>query len=167
MFRTEFDRQTSMEAARREAQAEDRMLEEASKSAARKRQEMMEILRPLLDFRQPVDSAKEDDLRIYWDVRVVRGKDTPYAQVQGVGSLPGAMASNKLSKAPSMIEQEVIEKIAKPMVAAMQKEAEKETSTSLRDIEKSIGSYVRAIREFPICSKSPIGPAAKSENHFR
>jgi hypothetical protein len=94
-------------------------------------QQALGLLEPLTDFHKAAEGATEDDLRIYWDVRVIRGKDSAFAHVTGSSSLPNALASNMKALAPAMIQLEVMEKISRPLTAVFQTEAEQQTMDEL------------------------------------
>ena len=94
-------------------------------------QQALGLLEPLTDFHKAVEGATEDDLRIYWDVRVVRGQNSPFAHVTGSSSLPNALASNMKALAPSAIQQEIMEKISRPLTAVFQTEAEQQAMDGL------------------------------------
>lgn len=81
-------------------------------------------LQTLTDFHRALEGSKNDDLRICWDVRIVRGADTPFHSVSGVSSLPGILSAKMKSLAPHLIEQEVHDKIAQPLTAVFMTEAE-------------------------------------------
>jgi hypothetical protein len=81
-------------------------------------------MKSLQDFSVALAGAKQDDLRIYWDVRVVRGEDTPYHHVQGTSTLPGMLSAKMKAHAPSMLQQEVMDKIAQPLTAVFMQEGE-------------------------------------------
>ena len=98
---------------------------DAEEAGDRIRQAMM-LLKPLCDFHQSVDGARMDDLRIYWDVRIIRGKDTPFAHVTGSSSLPRVLAYNMVANAPSLIQGEVTDKIMIPLTSVMQEEGERQ-----------------------------------------
>ena len=74
-------------------------------------------LQPLFDFHRAIESAKDDDLRMFWDVRIVQGKNTPFASIQGSSSMPKALGQKMAPSAPSNIENEVIQKIIEPLVS--------------------------------------------------
>ena len=76
-------------------------------------------LQPLVDFHKAMESSREDDLRMFWDVKVVQGKDTPFASVQGSSSMPKALAPKMAPRAPGNIEKEVFEKIIAPLMSAV------------------------------------------------
>lgn len=84
-----------------------------------------EELQPLFDFHRAIESAKDDDLRMFWDVRVLRGKDTPFASVQGSTSMPKALSQKMAPSAPSNIEMEVIQKIMEPLMGIVMHEVER------------------------------------------
>lgn len=90
-----------------------------------------ELLRPLMDFHQLVDSATDDDLRIFWDVRIVRGGDTQFAQTTGVSTLPRALAPKMKALAPAKIQEEVTSKILQPLIGKTQQEVERLTFEQL------------------------------------
>jgi hypothetical protein len=94
-------------------------------------QQALGLLEPVIEFHKPVESATEDDLRIYWDVRVVRGKGETFTHSQGSSSLPRALASNMKALAPALIQQEILEKISMPLTAKLQTVAEQLTMDGL------------------------------------
>ena len=99
----------------------DRSVPGAGKSdEARQFSEVLNLLKPLTDFHRSLEDATQNDLRLYWDVRIVRGEDTPFCRVQGTSSQPAILAYNMMSEAPERIEDEVMGKIVKPLVSAMQ-----------------------------------------------
>jgi hypothetical protein len=70
-------------------------------------------------------------LRLYWDVRIVRGRDTSFARVTGTSNLPRALACNMVAIAPTRIQRAVLEKIMEPLTAIMQTEPERQTSEGI------------------------------------
>ena len=95
---------------------------------------MLERERPLLDFHEAIDDISDSDVRVYWDVRVVRGANTPFTRTSGVSSMPGLLSAKMKSHAPSHIEQEVLDKIAHPLVASFMEEAEVQNADNLSRI---------------------------------
>jgi hypothetical protein len=102
-----------------------------AEEAADALQQALGLLEPVIDFHKPVEGATEDDLRIYWDVRVVRGQDSPFAHVTGSSSLPMALASNTKALAPTVIQAELLEKVSRPLTAVLQTETEQQTMDEL------------------------------------
>ena len=98
--------------------------EDPTATALKAMQEILEQLQPLIAFHKKCESAREDDLQMFWDLRIVQGEDKLLARIQGTSSMPLALAPNMLALAPSMIQQEVIDKIARPLVSAMQSKVE-------------------------------------------
>jgi hypothetical protein len=94
-------------------------------------QQALGLLDPVIDFHKPVEGATEDDLRIYWDVRVVRGQGSPFAHVTGSSSLPRALASNMKALAPAVVQAELLEKVSRPLTAKLQTVAEQLTMDGL------------------------------------
>lgn len=88
-------------------------------------QELLKAVQPLLEFQKASEENSQDDIRIYWDVRLVRGKDTLFAHVKGASSNPGMLANNMIAKAPCRIQEECQDKIFAPLLAKMQQEAER------------------------------------------
>jgi len=78
-----------------------------------------------------------DDIRVFWDVRIVRGRDEHFAATTGSSSLPGALSSKLKANAPAMIQQEIVDKVAAPLVAAMQNEAERQNKERMLLLEQS------------------------------
>jgi len=83
---------------------------------------------PVEAFHKAAAAASVDDVRIYWDVRIVRGKDRHFASSEGVSTLPGALSSKMKANGPAMIQQEVVDKIALPLMAAFQAEGERQNA---------------------------------------
>ena len=71
---------------------------------------------PLIDFHKALEFFKEDDLRMFWDVNIVRGKDTPFASNRGSSSMPDALAPKMAPLAPGNIQKEVSQKIITPLM---------------------------------------------------
>ena len=63
-------------------------------------QEVMQRLQPLTDFHQAMEFSTDDDLRMFWDVKIVQGKDTLFASVQGSSSMPKALARKMMPRTP-------------------------------------------------------------------
>jgi hypothetical protein len=82
--------------------------------------DVLNLLKPLTDFHKAVEDANQNDLRLFWDVRIVRGENTPYCHVHGSSSLPALLAYNMMSQAPQAIEHEATAKIVVPLVSFMQ-----------------------------------------------
>lgn len=98
---------------------------------AEKIRRALKLLEPLIEFHDSVEGATASDLRIYWDVRVVRAERTPFARVTGSSSLPQALAHNTRVLAPGLIQQEVRDKITTPLTALLQTEVENQTLAEL------------------------------------
>ena len=90
--------------------------------------------KPIEEFHRAVQSATASDLRLYWDVRIVRGVDTPFARSQGTSTLPGLLSPKMKGHAPSMIQQEVMDKIAQPLTSTMMEEAELQNAGQMAKI---------------------------------
>ncbi|MEX2580598.1 MAG: hypothetical protein WD342_16190 [Verrucomicrobiales bacterium] len=82
-------------------------------------EEQNEQIQPLIDFHKAMESAKEDDIRMFWDVKIVRGEDTPFASVQGSSSMPDALARKMAPLTPGNIQKEVSQKIVEPLISAV------------------------------------------------
>lgn len=117
------------------------ILSRMSEELAERREEMKSIL----DFHQSLKGAKNDDLRMYWDVRIVRGEDTPFHSVQGVSSLPGILSRKMLAHAPSMIQQEVSDNIGQPLTAVFMEESETQNYITTQITEISEESSVEVL----------------------
>lgn len=81
---------------------------------------LLQMFAPLLDFHKAAESANADDVRMHWDVRLVRGKSEFLCKVEGSSTLPGLVSANNLQHAPHTITTEVFEKIAKPLADLLQ-----------------------------------------------
>jgi hypothetical protein len=93
--------------------------------------QVMALLGPLVDFHKKVGAAGPEDLRIYWDVRVIRGEDEPFMSTSGNSTLPGCLSEKQQANASTIIQQEVHDKIAVPLVGRIQKFVEEENAMTL------------------------------------
>lgn len=75
-------------------------------------------LAPVEEFHKAVEDANQNDVRIFWDVHIVRGSNTPLKRVRGSSSLPDLLSKKMVANAPSIIQQEIVEKIAMPLTGA-------------------------------------------------
>lgn len=98
--------------------------------AAANLQQLLDQFRPVVEFHQADETAGHDDIRIHWDVRLLRGRGTPFARNTGTSTLPGALADKSLILAPSLIEEEIASKIARPLSGRFQEEIERQLDES-------------------------------------
>lgn len=85
-------------------------------------------LQPLLDnaklsneFHQTVSDAKKSDARLFWDVRLIRGEEELISVSKGISYIPDLLARHMHVDAPSLLQNEIIEKIARPLVTELQR----------------------------------------------
>lgn len=81
---------------------------------------LLEAFGPLLDFHKAVAEAGDNDLRMYWDVRILRGSGETFITSCGSSSFPDALGPKQRANAAITIQQEVHDKIAVPLVGKMQ-----------------------------------------------
>lgn len=81
---------------------------------------LMAALGPVLEFHKSVEHASDNDLRLFWDIRLVQGKDTPFTSMSGHSSFPGMLVGSSLGQLPSVMSREIVEKIAVPLAARLQ-----------------------------------------------
>lgn len=105
-------------------------IQEANELNAR----LLDRERPLIDFHSGVVGVNDSDIRIYWDIRIVRGTDQPFTQVTGTSSMPGMLSDKMRPHAQAQIQQEVADKMAGPLIAAFMEEAEHQNVGSLKRI---------------------------------
>jgi hypothetical protein len=91
------------------------------------------LLEPLLEFHKAVEEAAEDDVRIFWDIRIVRGQDQPFAGVAGSSTLPRFLAPKMIALAPGAIQQEISEKITIPLMTTFRSQMEMQTPEGLKE----------------------------------
>jgi hypothetical protein len=104
--------------------------------------DLLKMLQPLVEFHREVEDAGGDDLRIFWDVRVIRGASDICMTSSGSSSLPGALSDKLRPNAASAIQQEVVDKIAIPLVGKMQALVESgalDTATRARKDKPTLG----------------------------
>lgn len=90
--------------------------------------------RPLTRFHESVAAANGTDIRMYWDVRLVRGEDEAFTQVTGTSSMPGMLSDKLRGHATAQIQQEVLDKITGPLVAAFMEESERLNEGTMKRI---------------------------------
>ncbi len=83
-------------------------------------QGILAALAPVVEFHKAVDSASDNDLRLFWDIRLVQGKDTPFTTMSGHASFPGILSGSALGQMPALLSREIVEKIAVPLNARLQ-----------------------------------------------
>ena len=88
---------------------------------------MLEREKPLIDFHEAIEGTTENDMRIWWDVRVIRGRNTPFTQSTGTSYLPGLLSDKLRQHAIATIQQEINDKIAAPIGSAFMEETERVT----------------------------------------
>ena len=81
---------------------------------------LLAAMGPVVDFHKTVVNASENDLRLFWDIRLVQGKETPFTSMSGHSSFPGVLVGSALGQLPSVMSREIVEKIAVPMAARLQ-----------------------------------------------
>lgn len=89
-------------------------------------QTLADEMRDIRDFHKTLEDASENDMRLYWEVRLIKGKDTAFAITKGTSSLPGLLGPKMRPNAPSMIQQEIVDKIAQPLTASFMSDSERE-----------------------------------------
>ena len=105
-----------MNKARKVSQNKDLPTMDQLDSIMKAAEESSAQLQPIIDFHKAMESAEEDDIRMHWDIKIVRGKDTPFASVQGSTSMPRMLARKMVPLAPGNIEKEVHQKITSPLM---------------------------------------------------
>lgn len=86
-------------------------------------QQVLTVLTPLIKFHEAAEELTMDDVRMHWDVRVVRGSDTAFAHLKGSSTLHKLLAPEMLLTTTERIELELRDKIVIPMVGIFQTEA--------------------------------------------
>lgn len=104
-------------------------------------QEFAPSMAPLIEFHKAAENATADDLRLFWDVRVSRGRNEPFAHLTGNTPLPRILSSKLRALGPSMIETEITNKILIPLGAMVQTEVERATFERLAAEGKQPGSW--------------------------
>lgn len=81
---------------------------------------MQQLLQPLIDFHTESADAADDDLKMFWDVRLVRGSGRPFLNTSGVTTITAALSGSAARMLTSVLQDEVFEKIARPLVSKAQ-----------------------------------------------
>ena len=85
---------------------------------------LREIFQPMLDFHKPVDGAEDEDVRIFWDVRCIRGTSETLAHLTGSSTMSGILSDKMMPEASALIIREIDVKIAQPLAGKFQNMAE-------------------------------------------
>ena len=129
---------------------------------------LLKLLGPLIKFHEEQADADEDDLRIFWDVRLVTGKGESFAQFNGSSTMSNALDPTLVNDTEASLEAEVMNKIAKPLVAKMQnyitENYEEESESAMLAIEDQEGSSnVSARNALMDVSKQSIAERAAAQ----
>lgn len=81
---------------------------------------LMDIMKPLLEFHGAKDEEAADDLRLFWDVRIVRGNGERWTNVSGSSTLPGALSQSRLQLLSTTLQDEIENKITAPLATVAQ-----------------------------------------------
>lgn len=100
---------------------------------------MQEALKPLVEFHQAQDAATSDDLRLYWDVRLVRGPSEVFLSASGQSTLNGALSGSARNTLATQLQDEIMDKIARPLVSRAQDMVGKAALQMLPDSVKAVG----------------------------
>lgn len=101
-------------------------------------EELFRKLDPWVKFNENLVEAEPDDGVLYWDAKLLRGKDTIFAYSTGSSTLPGIFAQHGLAKAPRQIEQEILDKIILPLAGKMQFEVNRIALEDAADEQASL-----------------------------
>jgi len=88
---------------------------------------LLALLGPLLEFHKSAEEATDNDLRIFWDIRIVSGKDTQFLHNTGSSSMPSLLEPSMRQEATARLEQVVNSMILRPLIAKMQSAVEAAT----------------------------------------
>jgi hypothetical protein len=81
---------------------------------------LLRAMGPIIEFHKAVEDADDNDLRMFWDIRILRGSGETFITSTGSSSFPDALGPKQRANAAIAIQQEVHEKIAVPLVGKMQ-----------------------------------------------
>lgn len=86
--------------------------------------ELLLALKPALGRMAEVYKAEEacdeEDIRIYWDVRLVKASGAPFMKTSGSSTLPGLLTANNIGSAAGCVYRETDEKISKHLSSKIQ-----------------------------------------------
>jgi hypothetical protein len=97
----------------------------------------MQVLAPFLEFHQKSKGISRDDVRIYWDVHVLRGENEFFARSKGSSVIPGMLGPKQKAHSPAAMQQEVLQKIGQPLISACMIECEAQNSEVLQLLANS------------------------------
>lgn len=108
-------------------QTQDPQSQKSSTNSPATLDDLLKLISPLVEFHRDVLTASDNDLRIFWDVRVLRGTGETFLGTTGSSAMPGLLGDKMKPLSPGMIQQEINEKIAAPLVAELQGMVETDT----------------------------------------
>ena len=85
-------------------------------------EELQKLLQSVAEFMSDNEEATMDDIKIIWNVSIIRGKDTQFDKFHGTSTLQSLFADRNLAMATAIAEQEFINKILIPVIGAVQDE---------------------------------------------
>jgi len=80
---------------------------------------VLRLFSPLLKFHEPTQD-KDEDVSIFWDVRILRGADTKMAHVTGSSTMTGLLSVKMMPESSTIITDEILLKVAQPLAAKFQ-----------------------------------------------
>lgn len=81
---------------------------------------LVALLQPLVDFHKASSEFNQDDLKLFWDVRLIRGNGEHYLSTTGTSTLSGALSGSSARLLTATLQDELTEKIARPLVSKAQ-----------------------------------------------
>lgn len=102
-------------------------------------QQVIGLLEPLIEFHKADKEMTMDDVRMYWDIRAIRGADKPICHLQGSSTFNKMLAPNMVALAPFRFRQEIDDKILMPLTAVIQNELERLVAEGLAEDEEAVG----------------------------
>jgi len=131
---------------------------------------MAAMMEPVMKFHAAVEEARESDVRIFWDVRVIKGKDELIVNNVGSASIPRGLSGSRRAKMPFVVHQEIVEKIANPLLAELQDMTATEVLDNLAKLENKAPVVAIEDEEDPDADLGPDtriaeAAAAAAEHH--
>lgn len=80
------------------------------------------LIKPVTDFHTKAAEAAPNDVHLFWDVRAVRGgtNGEVIAHIIGSSTMSGLLHPGMIQESTSLVENEVMTKVAQPLVSPFQ-----------------------------------------------
>lgn len=94
-------------------------------------QGLLDVLKPIIQFHKETVNLTANDVRLYYDVRVIRGNGQPFAHLQSSITWHEFLSPTVMALATTRIQNDLVEQIVIPLSAKIQAEVQRKTFEDL------------------------------------